>query len=306
MSGQITATPYLLTLGPRLRVAVWALLVAVTPIARGEELPANQWIELARDPARGRRGSAIRYAPAAARFFLWGFMNADANLLQENDVTEEHRVLAVRAAASLSSDYERKRVLTAALAKTPVRSDMVFAALDALETMKSGYERSQVLTAIAKGGGVTPQTSSRFMGAVSATTSSYEQGRVLAAVAATPALPESVAVDAVKAAATIDSAHDKRQAVAAYVRFHQERWDGSGYPHGLAGERIPLQSRIVAVCEAWASMVIGRPHAPARTPEHAVEELRKAAGSQFDPAVIEVVVSVSRTMPRPMPRVVSE
>jgi HD-GYP domain-containing protein (c-di-GMP phosphodiesterase class II) len=96
------------------------------------------------------------------------------------------------------------------------------------------------------------------------------------------------------------------QCVAAYVRFHQERWDGSGYPHGLAGERIPLQSRIVSVCEAWASMVIGRPHAPARTPEHAVEELRKTAGSQFDPAVIEVVVSVSRTMPRPMPRVVSE
>ena len=96
------------------------------------------------------------------------------------------------------------------------------------------------------------------------------------------------------------------QAVAAYVRFHQERWDGSGYPHGLAGERIPLQSRIVGVCEAWAAIVIGRAHAPARTPEHAVEELRQASGSQFDPAVIEVVVSVSPTMPRPMPRVVSE
>jgi HD-GYP domain-containing protein (c-di-GMP phosphodiesterase class II) len=96
------------------------------------------------------------------------------------------------------------------------------------------------------------------------------------------------------------------QAVAAYVRFHQERWDGSGYPHGLAGERIPLVSRIVAACEAWAAMVIGRPHAAARSPEHAVEELRRAAGTQFDPAVVEVIVSVSPTMPRPLPRVVTE
>jgi HD-GYP domain-containing protein (c-di-GMP phosphodiesterase class II) len=96
------------------------------------------------------------------------------------------------------------------------------------------------------------------------------------------------------------------QAVAAFVRFHQERWDGSGYPHGLAGERIPLASRIVAASEAWAAIVIGRPHAPARSPEHAVEELRRAAGTQFDPAVVEVIVSVSPTMPRPLPRVASE
>ena len=92
------------------------------------------------------------------------------------------------------------------------------------------------------------------------------------------------------------------QAVAAYVRFHQERWDGAGYPHGLAGERIPLPSRIISACEAWAAMVIGRPHAPARSPEHAVEELRRGAGTQFDPAVVEVIVSVSPTMPRPLPR----
>ncbi|UGS34023.1 hypothetical protein DSM104329_00393 [Capillimicrobium parvum] len=96
------------------------------------------------------------------------------------------------------------------------------------------------------------------------------------------------------------------QAVAAIVRFHQEHWDGSGYPHGLAGERIPLASRIVAACEAWAAMVIGRPHAPARSPEHAVEELRRAAGTQFDPAVVEVIGNVSPTMPRPMPRVDSD
>jgi HD-GYP domain-containing protein (c-di-GMP phosphodiesterase class II) len=93
------------------------------------------------------------------------------------------------------------------------------------------------------------------------------------------------------------------QGVAAIVRFHQERWDGSGYPYRLAGTRIPLASRILGAAEAWATMTIGRPHAPARTPEHAVEELRRAAGTQFDPDVIDVLATISPAMPRPLPRV---
>ena len=93
------------------------------------------------------------------------------------------------------------------------------------------------------------------------------------------------------------------QGVAAIVRFHHERWDGTGYPHALAGERIPLPSRILAVAEAWTAITFGRPHAPARSPEHAVEELRRDAGAHFDPAVIDVLVAISATVPRPLPRV---
>jgi two-component system, cell cycle response regulator len=75
--------------------------------------------------------------------------------------------------------------------------------------------------------------------------------------------------------------------VAALVRASHERWDGAGYPDGLAGDAIPLGARIVAVADAYAAMVAGRPYRAARTPEQALEELRAAAGSQFDPAVVE-------------------
>ncbi|MBX5440567.1 MAG: GAF domain-containing protein [Solirubrobacteraceae bacterium] len=90
------------------------------------------------------------------------------------------------------------------------------------------------------------------------------------------------------------------QTVAAIVRFHGERWDGGGVPHGLAEERIPLASRIIAVARAWSEMTTDE--AEPRSPEHALHELREAAGGRFDPRVVEVAASVGATMPRPAPR----
>jgi HD-GYP domain-containing protein (c-di-GMP phosphodiesterase class II) len=90
------------------------------------------------------------------------------------------------------------------------------------------------------------------------------------------------------------------QGVAAIVRFHRERWDGRGDPHGLAGPRIPLASRIIAVSEAWAELTTAA-GAP-RSPEHAIHELRAQAGRRFDPRVVEVAASVGATMPRQVPR----
>jgi diguanylate cyclase (GGDEF)-like protein len=75
--------------------------------------------------------------------------------------------------------------------------------------------------------------------------------------------------------------------VAPLVRSSHERWDGRGYPDGLAGEAIPLGARIVAVIDAFCAMTAERPYRPARTPDAALEELRACAGTQFDPAVVE-------------------
>ena len=75
--------------------------------------------------------------------------------------------------------------------------------------------------------------------------------------------------------------------VAKLVRSTGERWDGTGYPDGLAGERIPLEARIVAACQAYAAMRADRPYRAALSHEEALAELRANAGTQFDPAVVD-------------------
>jgi HD-GYP domain-containing protein (c-di-GMP phosphodiesterase class II) len=70
------------------------------------------------------------------------------------------------------------------------------------------------------------------------------------------------------------------------VRSSHERWDGGGYPDGLRGEEIPLGARIIAVCDAFDAMVTERPYSAAREYQDALAELRRCAGTQFDPVVV--------------------
>ena len=79
--------------------------------------------------------------------------------------------------------------------------------------------------------------------------------------------------------------------VAKVVRSSHEHWDGSGYPDALAGEDIPLASRIVMACDAYHAMTSDRPYRQARTPDDALEELMRLAGTQFDPTVVRVLVA---------------
>jgi HD-GYP domain-containing protein (c-di-GMP phosphodiesterase class II) len=81
---------------------------------------------------------------------------------------------------------------------------------------------------------------------------------------------------------------------ATIVRSSHERWDGTGYPDGLAGEEIPLAARIVTACDAFEAMTTMRPYREARTVDAAVAELERCAGTQFDPAVVDVLVAVVR------------
>jgi HD-GYP domain-containing protein (c-di-GMP phosphodiesterase class II) len=76
------------------------------------------------------------------------------------------------------------------------------------------------------------------------------------------------------------------------VRHAHERWDGRGYPDGLAGEAIPLGARIVLVCDAFDAMVSDRPYRPAMTTAEAREELVRGAGSQFDERVVAALLQV--------------
>jgi two-component system cell cycle response regulator len=76
------------------------------------------------------------------------------------------------------------------------------------------------------------------------------------------------------------------------VRSSHERWDGAGYPDGLRGEDIPLGARIIAVCDAYDAMVTDRPYRRGTNAESALAELRRCAGSQFDPAVVKAFCAV--------------
>jgi HD-GYP domain-containing protein (c-di-GMP phosphodiesterase class II) len=86
------------------------------------------------------------------------------------------------------------------------------------------------------------------------------------------------------------------------VRSCHERWDGNGYPDGLALEEIPLASRIVFVCDAYNAMTTDRPYRKAMPKEEAVAELLGNAGTQFDPAIVAALVQVvEQGEPEPRP-----
>jgi HD-GYP domain-containing protein (c-di-GMP phosphodiesterase class II) len=82
------------------------------------------------------------------------------------------------------------------------------------------------------------------------------------------------------------------------VRSHHEHYDGRGYPEGLAGEEIPIASRVIAACDAFNAMTTHRPYRDAMSIEDALTELRSHAGTQFDPRVVLALIEVVETWTR--------
>jgi putative nucleotidyltransferase with HDIG domain len=80
--------------------------------------------------------------------------------------------------------------------------------------------------------------------------------------------------------------------VAAVVRSHHERWDGAGYPDGLAADQIPLMSRIISVADSYNAMTKDRPYRRAMAPEEAVKQLQLGKWSQFDGDLVEAFLRV--------------
>jgi HD-GYP domain-containing protein (c-di-GMP phosphodiesterase class II) len=80
------------------------------------------------------------------------------------------------------------------------------------------------------------------------------------------------------------------------VRYHHERFDGTGYPQGLAGAAIPLTARILAVADAFDAMTSPRTFRAAKSTDEALSELQASAGSQFDPAVVEAFVCMAQRL----------
>ena len=81
------------------------------------------------------------------------------------------------------------------------------------------------------------------------------------------------------------------------IRHHHERWDGKGYPDGLAGEDIPLEAAVVGLADAWDAMTTDRPYAGALSTKAALEEVRNGRGTQFVPVVVDAFFAAARSRP---------
>jgi diguanylate cyclase (GGDEF)-like protein/putative nucleotidyltransferase with HDIG domain len=82
--------------------------------------------------------------------------------------------------------------------------------------------------------------------------------------------------------------------LAPFVRHHHERWDGRGYPHGLAGEQTPLEARILTVCDAVEAMASDRPYQRAMSLEEIVVEVERGRGTHFDPQLADVFIRIAK------------
>ncbi|MDD4745529.1 MAG: HD domain-containing protein, partial [Eubacteriales bacterium] len=86
--------------------------------------------------------------------------------------------------------------------------------------------------------------------------------------------------------------------VALGILTHHEHWNGRGYPQGLSGESIPLIARLVSIIDAYDAMTHDRPYHRAMTPQEALTELKRCAGSQFDPDLITKFIQAWHENPR--------
>ncbi len=82
--------------------------------------------------------------------------------------------------------------------------------------------------------------------------------------------------------------------IAECILYHHEWWNGNGYPRSLKGKNIPLLSRIISIVDAYVVMINGRPHKDAMTHEEVIDELKRCAGTQFDPELVEKFIQINQ------------
>jgi putative nucleotidyltransferase with HDIG domain len=90
------------------------------------------------------------------------------------------------------------------------------------------------------------------------------------------------------------------ESIRAMVRHHHEFFDGTGYPEGLSGEKIPLGARVIAIADAYDTITSERTYKRPRPAEEALAELERCGGTQFDPELVAIFVSAMRNLPNPI------
>ena len=97
----------------------------------------------------------------------------------------------------------------------------------------------------------------------------------------------------------IANSNNELRGIADEIRHHHERWDGKGYPNGLSRESIPLLSRVIAVVDSYDAMTNNRSYRNAMFASDAMEELKRCAGTQFDPFIVSEFLQMLRDCPHP-------
>jgi putative two-component system response regulator len=96
------------------------------------------------------------------------------------------------------------------------------------------------------------------------------------------------------------------QAAETIALTHHERWDGTGYPAGLAGEEIPLAGRIAAICDVFDALLARRPYKERWSLDDALDEIRDLAGTHFDPALTRAFLEIAPGLAHDLALVVDE
>jgi HD-GYP domain-containing protein (c-di-GMP phosphodiesterase class II) len=124
----------------------------------------------------------------------------------------------------------------------------------------------------------------------------------------TPAERKLLQSHPIRSAELVSTISSLRGLVAECVRHHHENYDGSGYPDGFAGERIPIGARVIMIADTLDAMTTDRPYRGALSFDRVAEEIKKYVGRQFDPRLSEIVLSsttirrmVCEVAPRPAP-----
>ncbi|MBW3608301.1 MAG: PAS domain S-box protein [Actinobacteria bacterium] len=98
------------------------------------------------------------------------------------------------------------------------------------------------------------------------------------------------------AAILVDSSSTVLQMAGQVALSHHERWNGSGYPHGVAGEHIPIAARITAIADTFDAITHKRPYKDARSTDHALTEILEGSGTLFDPAAVKAFLTLDHTL----------
>lgn len=272
-------------------------LVVTTPIRLGKGRPVGAY-EISLDPSALEADitsdtRAIWLVVGAVFGTLWLVLvifvsGASLRMRQQNDD------LHVRSSELVHSAQELERSLLDTI-------ETLNAAVEARDPYTAGHSQRVRRVALALGRelGLSPLR----LGSLSTAAVFHDVGKIAIPDAiltkTEPLTPAEAAVmreHAARGAEIVEKLSSMRTAVPA-IRHHHERWNGLGYPDGLASDDIPLEATIVALADAWDAMTTERPYARSLSINEAFIQVRAGRGKQFNPAVVDAFFTVAKRQP---------